>query len=125
MAQTVGEVLSLEACTRLVLGLAERSSAWKTARLATPPPIVLVDGLWLKRAVPTGDRTRDSLGRQRPVTHKATRIMLTALGVWDDGHWEMLTWQLVSEEDAPSWGGVAPGLVPHRDYGGHDPSARQ
>ena len=101
---TLGEVLSLEACNRLVWGLEERAQAFKTARLENPPPIVLVDGLWLKLAVATGEVKSDRLGRQRPVKHKEKRVMLTALGLWDDGHWEMLTWQLAPGEDAGSWG---------------------
>ena len=104
MRLTVGEVLSLDACNRLVLGLAKRAQAFKTARLENPPPIVLVDGLWLKVAVPTGGITPDTRGRKRPVKHKEKRVMLTALGIWEDGHWEILTWQLAPGEDAPSWG---------------------
>jgi hypothetical protein len=44
MPLTLGEVRSLAACNRLVLGLAERAQAFKTARLEHPPPIVLVEG---------------------------------------------------------------------------------
>jgi transposase-like protein len=104
MHLTWGEVRSLAACNRLVLGLAERAQAFKTARLESPPPIVLVDGLWLKLAVPTGDIKRDAGGRKRPVKHQEKRGMLTALGVWEDGHWEILTWQLAPGEEAGSWG---------------------
>jgi transposase-like protein len=106
MPLTLGEGLCLDACNRLVLGLEERAQAFKTARLETPPPIVLVDGLWLKLAVPTGDFTRDAVGRKRPVKHQAKRVMLTARGIWDDGHWEILTWPLASGEDAASWGAL-------------------
>jgi len=86
------------------LGLAEQAQAFQTARLANPPPIVLVDGGWLKRAVPTGEWTTDARGRRRTVKEKQQQVMLTALGIWDDGHWEILTWQLATEEDAASWG---------------------
>ena len=101
-----GEGLCLDACNRLVGGLEERAQALKTARLETPPPIVLVDGLWRKLAVPTGDFTRDAGGRKRPVKHQAKRGMLTALGIWDDGPWESLTWQWAPGEDAASWGAL-------------------
>lgn len=106
MHVTLGEVRSLEACNRLVLGLQDRAEACKTARLEPPPPIVLVDGLWRKLAVPTGDLKSDSMGRKRPVKHKEKRVMLTALGLWEDGHWELLTWQLAPGEDAVSWGAL-------------------
>jgi hypothetical protein len=80
MQLSLGEVLSLAACNRLVLGLEERAQAFKTARLESPPPIVRVDGLWLKLAVPTGEITEDSRGRKRAVKRKQQRVMLTALG---------------------------------------------
>jgi putative transposase len=103
MHQSLGELLSLAACNRLVLGLEERAHAFKTARVPVPPPIVLVDGLWLKLAVPTGAWQTDRSGRRRTVKHQQKRVMLTALGLWDDGHWEILSWQLAPEEDAASW----------------------
>ena len=104
MQLSLGEVLSLAACNRIVLGLEERAHAFKTARLEAPPPIVLVDGLWLKLAVPSGAWQADASGRQRPVKRKQQRVMLTALGIWPDGHWEILSWYLASQEDAASWG---------------------
>jgi transposase-like protein len=104
MQPTLGDVLSLEACNRLVLGLEQRAQAFKTARLQAPPPIVLVDGLWFKLAVPTGEWKTDASGRRRAVKHQQTRVMRTALGIWDDGHGEMLTWQLATEEEAAAWG---------------------
>jgi transposase-like protein len=103
MQLTLGEVLSLEACNRLVLGLEQRAQACKTARLEAPPPIVLVDGLWLKLAVPPGEFVADASGRQRAVKRRQQRVMLTALGIWGEGHWEILSWHLASQEDAPAW----------------------
>ena len=73
------------------------------ARLAAPPPIVLVDGLWLKLAVPTGEVKEDASGRQRAVKRQPKRVRLTAWGLWGAGHWESLSWHLASQEDAPAW----------------------
>jgi len=104
MQLSLGEVLSLAAWKILVWGLEERAQAFKTARLASPPPIVLVDGLWRKLAVPTGEITEDSSGRKRAVKRQQQRVMLTALGLWPDGHWELLSWHLAADEDAAAWG---------------------
>ena len=66
MQLSLGEVLSLAACNRLVLGREARAQAFKTARLESPPPIVLVDGLWLKLAVPPGRSPRIAVGENEP-----------------------------------------------------------
>jgi len=110
MQLSLGEVLSLAACNRLVMGLEEQAHTFKTARLASPPPIVLVDGLWLKLAVPTGETTVDSSGRKRAVKRQQQRVMLTPLGLWPDGHWEILSWHLAATENAPSWGALVGAL---------------
>ena len=81
MAATLGEVLSLEACNRVVLRVEAQVSAFKSASLAAPPPIVLVDGMWVKIAYPTGDIRVDAQGRRRATKRKQKRVVLTALGV--------------------------------------------
>jgi transposase-like protein len=103
MRLTLGEVLSLEACNRLVLGLEARVEVWKTRRLAAPPPIVMVDGCWVKIAYPSGEVRVDALGRRRAVKRKQKRVVLTALGVWPDGHWEIVYWKIAAQEDAETW----------------------
>ena len=100
----LGEVLSLEACNRLVWGRQKRAEAFTAARLERPPPIVVMEGLWRKLAGPTGDIKQDSVGRKRPGKHKEKRGMLTALGLWADGHGEMLTWHRAPGEEAPAGG---------------------
>ena len=55
MALTLGEVLSLAACNRLVSRVAEHLEGFKTHALESPPPILLVDGMWVKIAYPTGE----------------------------------------------------------------------
>ena len=103
MRLTLGEVLSLEACNRLVFGLEKRVTAWKTRRLEAPPPVVLVDGCWVKIAYPSGEVSTDALGRRRAVKRKQKRVVLTALGVWPDGHWEIVSWKIAPQEDAEAW----------------------
>ncbi len=100
---TLGEVLSVSSCHRLVLGLAQQMEAFKTTPLAAPPPILLVDGMWVKIAYPTGERREDAQGRRRAVKRQQKRVVLSALGVWPDGHWEIVHWQVTSGENQPAW----------------------
>jgi len=100
---TLGEVLSVSSCHRLVLGIAQQMEAFKTTPLAAPPPILLVDGMWVKIAYPTGERREDAQGRCRAVKRQQKRVVLSALGVWPDGHWEIVHWQVTSGENQPAW----------------------
>jgi hypothetical protein len=49
-----------------------------------------------------GDHESDSLGRKHSAQCKAKWIMLTAPGIWEDGHREILAWQLGAGKDAES-----------------------
>jgi hypothetical protein len=45
--------------------------------------------MWVKIAYPTGEYRHDAQGRRRSVKRKEKRVVLSALGVWPDGHWEI------------------------------------
>jgi len=100
---TLGEGLSVSSCHRLVLGRAQQMEACKTTPLAAPPPILLVDGMWVTIAYPPGERRADAQGRCRAVKRQQKRVVLSALGGWPDGHWEIVHWQGTSGENPPAW----------------------
>jgi putative transposase len=103
MALTLGEVLSLSACNRIVASVTAHIEAFKNHTLENPPPVVLVDGMWVKIAYPTGEIKADAQGRRRAAKRKQKRVVLSALGVWPDGHWELVHWQIAEGETADSW----------------------
>ena len=103
MHATLGEVLSVASCNRIVVSVGQRAEAFKTQSLEAPPPILLVDGMWVKIASPNGEMTVDTQGRRRAVKRKQKRVILSALGVWPDGHWEIVHWQIAEGENAPAW----------------------
>ena len=103
MYATLGEVLSVASCKRIVASVGQPAEAFKTQPLAAPPPMLLVDGLWSKIAYPSGKMTVDSQGRRRAVKRKQKRVMLSALGVWPDGHWEIVHWQIAAGENETTW----------------------
>jgi len=103
MALTLGEVLSLSACNRIVSSVTARVEAFKSEPLKSPPPVVMVDGMWVKIAYPSDEIKADALGRRRYAKRKQNRVVLSALGVWPDGHWEIVHWHIAEGETADSW----------------------
>jgi transposase-like protein len=103
LALTLGEGLSLAACNRIVSRVTAPLAVFKTQALASPPPILLVDGMWVKIAYPTGEYHHDAQGRRRSVKRKQKRVVLSALGVWPDGHWEIVHWKVAEGERADTW----------------------
>lgn len=63
----------------------------------------MVDGMWVHLAYPTGEHREDAQGRRRAVKRKATRGVLTALGLWGDGHWEIVHWHIATGETQAAW----------------------
>lgn len=84
------------------------------------PPVVRLDGLWIKRMEPTGQERIDRLGRKRAVKTGASCPILVAQGVWPDtGRQEILAWQLENDEGLESWQRLFEtlfdqGIRPHR-----------
>jgi transposase-like protein len=101
--ETLGEVVSLSSCNRLRWEVDKQIKAWKSAGLEVPPAVVMVDGMWVKIAYPTGAHCLDAHGRLRAVKHKEKRVVLSALGLWDDGHWEIVHWQIATGENQAAW----------------------
>lgn len=103
LALTLGEVLSLAACHRIVSRVTAQLAVFKMQGLESPPPVLLVDGMWVKIAYPTGEYHHDAQGRRRAVKRKQKRVVLSALGVWPDGHWEIVHWKVAEGERADTW----------------------
>jgi hypothetical protein len=59
--------------------------------------------MWVKIAYPTGACRLDAQGRRRAVKRKQKRVVLSALGVWPDGHWEIVPWKVAEGERADTW----------------------
>ena len=69
------------------------------------PPVVLLDGIWLKAFEPTGGRFVDAKGRDRPRMQCKKVGLLVAYGVDPGtGQWWVLDWERAAQEDQESWG---------------------
>jgi transposase-like protein len=79
-------------------------SALRQGPLEQVPPVVLVDGIWVKVLVPTGEEFVDRKGRTRPRVRRQKIGLLVAFGVDPTcGDWWVLDWEHALQEDHASW----------------------
>jgi transposase-like protein len=82
------------------------AEALRAGPLGRVPPVVLLDGLWVKLMQPTGERYRDRQGRQRRRVRRVRVPLLLAYGVdpATGARWILdLDWELGEQEDEGSW----------------------
>jgi hypothetical protein len=74
---------------------------------ARVPPVVLLDGLWVKLMVPTGEHYQDKRGRARERVRRVKVPLLVAYGVDPrTGERWLLDWEPAPGEDEASWRGL-------------------
>jgi putative transposase len=87
-----------------VLEVSRLVEAFHQGSVQRVPPVVLLDGLWLKVLEPTGERFVDSQGRERPRMRRKKVGLLVAYGVDPaSGEWWVLDWERAAQEDQESW----------------------
>ena len=87
-----------------VLDVCRLADAFHTGSLDRVPPVVLLDGLWVKVLEPTGERFVDKAGRDRPRMQRKKIGLLVAYGVDPTtGEWWVLDWERAAQEDQASW----------------------
>jgi len=68
------------------------------------PPVIQVDGFFIRQLRPNGQVRRDRQGRLRAVKGRFQRCLLVALGIWpDSGRQEVLAFELAEREDTFAW----------------------
>lgn len=102
-----GQWLARSTLTRWVHAAAALAAILRGAPFARVPPVVLLDGLWVKLMVPTGERYRDKRGRDRPRVRRVKVPLLVAYGVDPaTGERWLLDWEPAPAEDEASWRGL-------------------
>jgi putative transposase len=83
------------------------AAALQQGALERVPPVVLLDGLWVKLMVETGERYHDRQGRDRPRVRREKVPLLVAYGVDPaTGERWILDWEQGRKEDEASWRGL-------------------
>jgi hypothetical protein len=96
--------LSIATLNGIVNEAASLAVAFRSGEIAKCPPVVMLDGIWLKMLEPTGERYVDKKGRQRERLKKTKFPILVAYGVDpESGRRWVLDWERGREEDKDSW----------------------
>lgn len=98
-----GHLLSREAVNRVTRAAQSPMEAWRRSRISDTPPILIVDGVWGQVLFPTGERWTDQSGHERQQMRGVEQVILTVMGVWEDGRRQILHYQLAAAEDSAAW----------------------
>lgn len=104
LAGEAGEPVARSTLNGWVHQAAELAEALRAGPLGRVPAVVMLDGVWTKLMVPTGERFVDRRGRRRARVRRAKVVLLVAYGVDPAGgeRW-VLDWELGAAEDEASW----------------------
>lgn len=96
--------LSIATLNRFVNKTADLARAFRAAKLARVPAVVMLDGIWLKVLEPTGEWYIDKKGRRRQRRQARKFPLLVAYGVDPvSGERWLLDWERGCDEDEESW----------------------
>ena len=98
-----GHLLSREAVNRVTRAAQSPMQAWRTRRITDTPPILIVDGVWGQVLFPTGEMWTDQSGHERQQMRGVEQVILTVMGVWENGRHQIIHYQLAAAEDTKAW----------------------
>jgi len=98
-----GSLLSVGAINRVTSKVQNEMTAWQQRPVEHTPPIILVDGVWVKILYPTGETWLDRAGHRRQQQRLQERVILAALAVWPDGRYHLLHYEVAETEDEATW----------------------
>ena len=98
-----GSLLSVSAINQITLQVQNQMKVWHQQPLEGTPPIIIVDGVWVKILYPTGERWLDQAGHSRQQQGSQERVILAALAVWPDGRYHLLHYEVAEAEEEATW----------------------
>ena len=106
-----GHVLSREAVNRVTIAARSPMEEWRTRPITDTPPILIVDGVWGQVLAWTGATWTDQSGHERREMRGQDQVILTVMGVWEDGRHQLFHYQLAAAEDTASWSELLSALI--------------
>lgn len=99
----MGHLFSASAINRVTVAAQGPMDAWRQQPLHETPPILIVDGVWVSIQYPTGETWIDRSGHTRHKVRHQERVILAALGVWPNGRYYLIHYEVAATEDAQAW----------------------
>lgn len=107
----LNHVLSRTAINRVTLAAQGQMEVWRRASLTETPPILIVDGVWVKILYPTGETWTDRSEHERQRVRGKERTILAVMGVWPDGRHQIIHYEAAPDETADTWSAVCQHLI--------------
>lgn len=117
----LGRVFSRTAVNRITLAVQSKMEAWRQRPITETPPILIVDGVWVKILYPTSETWTDRSGHERQQVRGQERVILAVLAVWPDGRHHILHYEVAEDENSDTWSTLFQHLIAR----GLDPKAVQ
>lgn len=111
LALFLGYILSRSAVNRVTVAAQNPMDAWRQAPLTETPPILIVDGVWVKIMYPTGETWTDRSGHKRQQVRGEERVILAVMGVWLDGRHELIHYETATGENGDTWSSLCQHLI--------------
>ncbi len=99
----LGRVLSRTAVNQVTLQVQARMEAQRQAPITNTPPILIVDGVWVKVQYTLDKFKIDRAGHQRQQRQAQDRVILVAMAVWPDGFHHILHYEVAVVEGEQAW----------------------
>ncbi|MCP4537488.1 MAG: hypothetical protein GY832_10110 [Chloroflexi bacterium] len=98
-----GQVLSLKAVQHLTDVAQREMETFRQTPLDDTPSALVVDGVNIKVLLPSRMYSTNQRGQRRQVKYREDRVILAALGVWPDGDYQIIDFEMVEKETKTSW----------------------
>jgi transposase-like protein len=99
----IGHVLSRSAVNQVTLKVQQQLDTHRQSAIFRSPSILIVDGVWVEIQYTQDEFKIDRSGHKRQCRAAEERVILAALAVWDDGSYEMLHYEVATDESEADW----------------------
>jgi transposase-like protein len=100
----IGHILSRTAVNQVTLHVQQQLDTRRLEAIGKTPKIFLiVDGVWVEIQYTRDEFKEDRSGHLRQCRQAEERVVLAALAVWEDGSYEMLHYEIATQEGELQW----------------------